>query len=616
MPALQDAPWRSRFPSRRMVCCSKPGFAHGRSTLALAVLLALGVPLSQAQPAAAAAAASAASDADSATRSELDAPLFYQLLIGEMQVREGEPGAAFEVMLDAARRTRDEQLFRRATDIALEARAGDQALSAARAWRTAIPYSTDAHRYVIQILLALNRSQEIAEPLKSLLKLSADADRPAAIASLPRLFGRATDRREAGKLIEQVLTPYAEKRGPDELPALVSIGRGWLLSEDHDRALVLAQRAHAVDPAADGPALLALELMSVRPAAEEIVLDHLKARPTGSPIRVLYAQALAASQRYPQAITQLEVLTREQPDNPQPWLTLGALHLELRHAEEAESSLRRFVDLIQTTPPGAGEEPGAREEALTQTWLMLSQAAEMRGDLAAAEQWLAKVESPQRALEVLARRASLLARRGEVDRAREMIRSAPERRPEDARAKLLAEVSVLRDVKRWNDAHQVLARANEQFPDDADLIYEQSMMAEKLGNMDEMERLLRHVITLKPDHQHAYNALGYSLADRNQRLAEAKTLIAKALSLAPGEPFITDSMGWVEYRMGNHAEAIRLLQQAYASRPDTEIGAHLGEVLWVSGQREEAKRVWMEAQRRDRTNEVLRETLARLRVEL
>jgi len=142
------------------------------------------------------------------------------------------------------------------------------------------------------------------------------------------------------------------------------------------------------------------------------------------------------------------------------------------------------------------------------------------------------------------------------------------------------------------------------------------MMYEKLNKLDDMERLLRKVIELKPDHQHAYNALGYSLAERNVRLPEARTLIKKALELSPGEPSITDSLGWVEYRLGNHDEAVRLLRDAYRSQPDAEIAAHLGEVLWVSGQIEEAKRIWREARGRDAANDVLRETLARLRVDL
>jgi tetratricopeptide (TPR) repeat protein len=274
-----------------------------------------------------------------------------------------------------------------------------------------------------------------------------------------------------------------------------------------------------------------------------------------------------------------------------------------------------------TVAPAVPEEdddndPSTPDLGSTQAYLLLSQAAEQQKDYAGAEAWLAKVNSPQRALDVQARRASLLAKQGKLKEARELIRRTPEKTAEDSRAKLLAEAQLLRDAKQWSEANTVLASANQKFPDDADLLYEQSMMAEKLNRMDEMERLLRKVIELKPDHHHAYNALGYSLAERNQRLPEALGLIKKALDLAPGEPFITDSLGWVEYRMGNRDEALRLLQQAYKSRPDVEIGAHLGEVLWMSGQRDEARRVLRDARNKDNANDVLKETLARLRVDL
>ena len=247
---------------------------------------------------------------------------------------------------------------------------------------------------------------------------------------------------------------------------------------------------------------------------------------------------------------------------------------------------------------------------------MLAQAAEQRGDFKAAESWLGRVEDPQRALEVQTRRASMLARQGKLVQARELIRMTPERGPQDARAKLVAEASVLRDVKRWGDAFEVLSSATQRFADDSDLLYEQAMMAEKLGRLDDMERLLRRAIEIKPENPHAHNALGYSLADRGLRLPEARALIQRALELAPGDPFITDSLGWVEFRMGNLSEALRLLRQAYAARPDIEIGTHLGEVLWALGQHDDARKVWREVKTRDQTNEVLRDTLARLRIDL
>jgi tetratricopeptide (TPR) repeat protein len=395
--------------------------------------------------------------------------------------------------------------------------------------------------------------------------------------------------------------------------------------------MALLTRAQHDDPSAPGPALLALEMMRNTPAAEGVVQEYLQQTKSEPVVRLNYARVLTGAQRYPDAVAQLEVLTRQQPDVAPAWLTLGALQLELHKPQEAEAALKRFVELAQAgSPTGAPPAPAAASDdddddgpvtatpdrGLTQAWLLLAQAAEMRGDYAGAEAWLAKVDSPQRALEVQTRRAEILARQGKIREARALVQKVPERTPEDARAKLLAEAQVLREVKRWREAEEVLAQANKRFPDDPDLLYEQAMIEEKLDRMDEMERLLRRVIELKPDHQHAYNALGYSLADRGKRLPEAKQLIEKAMQLSPDEPFITDSMGWVEYRMGNRKQALELLRKAYSSRPDVEIAAHLGEVLWVDGQKDEARKVLRDARRRDSGNEVLTETLARLKVDL
>ena len=590
-----------------------------------ACALALASSLSSLAPHAAA--QTVASNA-STENSGLDAQLFYQVLIGEIEFRSGETGTAYQVLLDAARKTRDPHLFRRATDIALQARAGDQALVSASAWRTALPDSIEAHRYVIQLLVALNRSAETVEPMKSLLAITPAAGRVEQITGLPRFFVRAADRKQAAGLIEQALQPYVNAPAT-QTAANVALGRSWLMAGDTGRALELARRAHAQDAGAESPAQLALELLPGTPDAEAIVISHLKARPAGNGIRLLYSRTLSGSQRFADSIAQLDVVTANEPKLAPPWLMLGALQLELRKPKEATAALLKFVALVEgedAAQPGATEsaaadevdvdEPAAPDRGLTQAWLMLAQAAEQQNNSGGAEAWLAKITSPQQALAVQSRRASLLARQGKLPEARELIRKTPELGEGDARAKLLAEAQLLRELKRWDDARGVMAAANQKFPDDADLLYEESMLAEKQDRMDDMERLLRRVITLKPDHHHAHNALGYSLAERNLRLPEAKALIKKALDLAPGEPFITDSLGWVEYRLGNRDEALRLLRGAYQSRPDVEIAAHLGEVLWVSGQHDEARRVLRDARERDAVNDVLRETLARLKVDL
>ena len=597
--------------------------------------------LAQANKPAAMAAGAAAVAKAPAVPSALDAPLFYQLLIGELELREGRPGNAYQVILDAARRQPDDDLFQRAVEIALQARAGDQALAATLAWREARPQSLAAMRYQVQILLALNRSDDLAEPLTAWLAAAPVMERPGLIASLPRVLQRLPDQQKALALAGRLFTPWLDKPAT-RTAARVALGRAHLAAGLPVQALGLARAAQADDTAATGPVLLALDMVPATAGAETLVTDYLARADAEPAVRLAYVRTLAQGQRYVDATRQLERLTRERPTLPDPWLTLGALRLELKQTKEAEAALLRFVDLAGAPPPpaavaaanAAGTTTGSTtsdtdgdDDAttarnadgprdLTQAWLLLAQAAEQRGDLRAAEAWLAKVENPQRLLEVQARRAGLMARQGQLKEARALIQAVPERTGDDARAKLVAEAQVLRDVKRWQDAATVLAAASQRFADDTDLIYEQAMVEEKLDRLPEMERLLRRVIALKPDHPHAHNALGYSLADRGLRLPEARTLIQRALELSPGDPFITDSMGWVEFRLGNRDEALRLLRQAYAARPDTEIAAHLGEVLWALGQRDEARRVWQDARGRDAGNEVLRETLARLKVGL
>lgn len=568
----------------------------------------------------ASASATAQAPSEPVQNSSLDSPLFYQLLIGEMEMRAGRAGSAYEVVLDAAKRTGDDSLFQRAVDIALQARAGEQALAAVKSWRQASPGNLDARRYQIQILIALNRIDEVGEPLKGWINSLPAGERSGLISATPRLLQRVDDRNKVATVLEQWLGAYRD--APEtRTAARVAIARAWLAASQAPKALALAEQAHADEPAAPGPYLLALELMTLQPAAERIATQFLARDKVDSALRLAYVRTLTQSQRYADATQQLEIITKAEPQLPAPWLTLGALRLDMRQFREAEAALQRYVELAQKqpaaeAPTGDDDAPEGEDRGLTQAWLLLAQAAEQRGDLKAAEAWLAKIDNPQRALDVQSRRASLLARQGKLQQARELVRQVPERNDDDARAKVLAEAQVMREVKRWREASEILAAGNKRFTDDADLLYEQAMVEDKLDRHVEMERLLRKVIALKPDHAHAHNALGYSLADRSQRLDEARKLLQRALELQPNDPFIVDSMGWLEFRAGNREEAVRLLRKAYAARPDTEIAAHLGEVLWATGRRDEARRIWADARGRDAGNEVLRETLARLKVHL
>jgi tetratricopeptide (TPR) repeat protein len=544
--------------------------------------------------------------------SSLDGELFYQLLIGEMNTRAGEPAAGFALILDAARKTNDAQLYQRAADIALQSRSGDAALQAAQAWRQAQPASREANRYVLQILIALNRLTETVEPLRTELRLAPLPEQVQAIATLPRLFARAADKKLAAGVMEQALSEQLAAPATGAA-AWTAIGRMRLAAGELPGALAAAERAQALEPTSEGPALLALELMDPKlPSAEPLVRKYLEGNPKALPeIRMAYARNLLDAQRYAEASAQLQVVTREKPDYPEGWLVLGSLQLQDNQLAASQTSLLRYVELAQQ---GVQNEQSAR--GLSQAYLSLAQLAEKRKDFAGAESWLAKIANSEELVQAQTRRASLLARQGKLSEARQLIRALPERKPEDARIKLMAEVTLLRDQKEYKSAYELLSRAAAQFPAETELLYDQAMMAEKLGSLDEMERLLRQLLVLKPDYHHAYNALGYSLAERNVRLPEAKQLIQKALEFAPADPFIQDSLGWVEFRMGNKAEAARIFEIAYKAKPDAEIAAHYGEVMWSLGQRDKAIAVWKEGLLLNPENETLLETLKRLRIRL
>ena len=252
--------------------------------------------LSLAFAAALLAASGASAQTTESSASALDAPLFYQLLLGELDLRNGDPAAAQAKFLDVALRTRDEALFRRSVEVALQARSGDQALVSARAWRQALPDSLEALRFEFQILAVLNRGGELAEPMRLLLARTPEAERNSAIAGLPRMTQRLADKTALAKQMDEVLKPYLDAPATRNA-ARVASARLWAQAGDTPRALALAERAQADDPAAAGPVFLALELMASQPAAEKIVTTYLAQPKAEANVRLGYVRVLSAVQR-------------------------------------------------------------------------------------------------------------------------------------------------------------------------------------------------------------------------------------------------------------------------------------------------------------------------------
>ena len=533
--------------------------------LSLALTLASASPLlAQAQKNA---------DANPPDNSGMSGELLYEILLGELNARQGEPGAAFSLILDAARKSNDTQLFSRAVDIALQSRSGEGALVAARAWSKAAPQDRRANNHLFQILVALNQVGESLEPLKKDLSLAPESERLVVISLIPRHYSRVSDKKLAASVVQQALEPYTKKANT-AAAAWASVGRMHVASDNTSAALEAAQKGLAADGKALAPALLALELMSRNiPEAEALVTQALRNQDSLE-LGMNYVQVLVEAQRYPDATEQLQRIIRTYPKRAEPWLILGSIQFELSQDKQAEASLSRYIELAS-----------------------LSTASERDND-----RGISQAQS---------RRATILARQGKLKEARQLLQSLPAKTADQQRGRVMAEVQLLREHRQWQAAFDLLATVNAE--GDSDLLYEQAMLAEKLGKLDDMERLLRNLIAKDPSYYNAYNALGFSLADRNLRLTEAKQLIIKALTFAPDDPFITDSLGWVEFRLGNLNGALGILEKAYKARKDAEIAAHLGEVLWQLKRTDDAVKIWREGLEIAPNNETLQETLKRIK---
>lgn len=537
-------------------------------------------------------------------KSALDANLFYQLLLGELNVRQGSPGSGFSIILDAARKTRDPALFQRAVDLALQSRSGEAALQAAQAWKKEIPEASEPNRYLLQILLALNRVEEAGEALVVSIADLPVSERQTAIASVPRVFSRVQDKKLAADVVEKALTS-ALKNPATAATAWTTIGRMRRESGQLEAALEAVRQGRAADVSAQGPLILALSLFGAAPSELQALLKQAMQGPVQPELRLGYARQLINQQNHQQALVQLARLNTDQPEFPDGWLVHGLLLQETGKLQEAETKLRRFVELVRS---GKDKEQLA---GLTEALLALTQMAQRQGQLEQANQWLAQMPADADPIKLASRKADLLAQQGRMDEARLVLSQIKTATPDQVIRKTLVQSQWMREHQQTTQAYALVKSALTEHAQNSDLMSELALLSEKLKKFDEMESLLHQLMKSRPDDPHAFNALGYSLADRNIRLDEARQLITQALKLAPQDAYIQDSLGWVAFRQGRHQEALEILQAAYKARPDAEIAAHLGEVLWVMGRRQEAGTVWREGLLLKADNETLRETLQR-----
>ena len=538
----------------------------------------------------------------------LSAELFYEILVGEMAAQEGALTDAQALMMEAARSSNNEKLYRRATELAVQSRSGDRALRNARAWLEAYPESRDANRAVLRILVVMNRIADSASYLRREVELTPQANRSATFLAITQLYNNASDKPLAADVVEQALE--IDFKDPKNGPmAWAAIGHMRLIADQKPAALQALQNGAKLSPESGAVALLAMELLESGSAEVEPLVKRYLEKNHSPQLRLTYARVLQGQKRNADAKNQLQFITREAPEFPEAWVMLANLQLQDGELDAADVSLTQFSSLLPKLPEGVGRAAGE-----SQLYLLRADLAEKRQRYDEADIYLQRIPDAANLLSVQARRADLLARQGKVKEARALIQAIPANGPNQKRLKQIAEVQLLRDAGLHKEAYALQAQLLSQAPDDVELAYDTALLAERAGNFSEMERLLRDIIKRKPDFKHAYNALGYSYADRGIKLEEAQTLIQTALDMQPGDPFITDSLAWVHFRRGNLDEAEKLLEQAYATRQDAEIAAHLGEVLWAQGKQERAQLIWRQGMKADSSNDTLLETLKRLKV--
>jgi tetratricopeptide (TPR) repeat protein len=536
---------------------------------------------------------------------ELSEDVLFRYLSAEIADQRGDWEYAYVNMLQLAQQTRDPRIARRAAEVAFNAKETDEALAAVRLWRELAPESEEATQFYLSFVLVGDKLDEARPILEQHLK---EAKTPAlgmVILQTQRLLARARDKAAAFSLLEDVLADYKA------LPEMhLALAQGAHAAGDATRAAQEARTALTIAPSSELAALTLAQVLPDKNAALKSLADYLKANPKSREVRLAYARFLVEQKQYDMARTEFGILQKEQPKDLTVLYALGLLSAQRNDLPAAEKYLTAYLQELSAQPD--------EERDPTQALLILAQIAEQRNDIPGALKWLDQVPegAPQAYVTAQIRRAELVNRNGGIEAARKVLHETKASGQEEELQLMAAEAQMLRAADRGEEGLAVLEEGLKRFPDNTDLLYDHAMMAEKLNRLDVMEASLRRIIEIAPKNQNAYNALGYSLAERNIRLDEAYTLISKALELAPEDPFIMDSMGWVQFRLGRLKEAEELLRRAYSMRPDAEIAVHLGEVLWAQGQRDDARKLWREAGAKDPKNDTLKNTLGRLRVRL
>lgn len=525
------------------------------------------------------------------TGEDILARTVFQSLVGELALKRGDTQLGISAWVDLARRTRDPAVIARAIEVAAATRQNELALELARLWLQVEPDSTRARQTESSLLVLANRIDDLGPQLASLL-----AQDPANVANnlmhLNSMLGRHGDKKAVQRLIDRVATPYAD------LPeAHYAMGVAAANADDLMHAQGEFQKALELRPDWEAGELAYAQLLartSVTSAIESLS-EFLVRKPSARDARLTLARLLLSEKKYSEARAQFDILLKDAPDNPDLIYPAAMLALQQGDLSNARTQLARLLN-----------SDFADKSTLH---FFLGQIEEEQKNPELALEHFREVTAGNQYIPARGRAAQILLQQGKPEEARALLRATQTGSDAEKTQLILAEAQLLREAGRGADSYALLEAALAKQPDNPELLYETALSAERQGKPPVLEKHLRHLLKLKPDHAHALNALGYSFADRNVRLDEAKKLITRALALAPEDPFIMDSMGWVLFRQGKLPEALKTLETAYGIKADPEIAAHIGEVLWTLGRKEEASRVMLEAAKKFPDSEILASAL-------
>jgi tetratricopeptide (TPR) repeat protein len=521
----------------------------------------------------------AASSKKAPPSAALTEDVLFDILVGEIAEQRGQYDVAVSSLARAAETTRDPRLAESATYAALHAKQYTEALSSARLWVELQPDSQTAHETIAAIYLELNQPSVAQRHFAKMLEMSTSPNaRERAYRRIASVLGRQANRPASLEIMQALVKQDA--KNPAAYYALAHLA---VRTDDMNVAVEAVTRALELKPDWDEAALFkAGILVSQKDAvkAQAFYEEYIAAHPKANLLRLNYARYLVDLKQWEKAREQFLKVLELAPTDADTLYAVGLLSLQINKIDDAEKFLKQTLELRPDNQ---------------QTRIYLGQIAEERKDYAAAARWYGEVSPGDQYFEAQTRLGIVIAKQGDVDGARKHLHSI-QAQSDAQRAQLyMAEEQILREAKQYREALTLLNKALEELANNKDLLYARALIAEKLDMMDLTERDLRAILKQDADNAQALNALGYTLADRTNRRQEALQLIERALALKPDDPFILDSMGWVQYKLGNNEEAIKYLKHALSIRNDAEISAHLGEVLWVTGDRSQARTVWQKA---------------------